>query len=346
MSPSRKDQTIRVPRAIPLPPKPEAEIPAIPYKEFLTTREVATALNVDKATVCRYAKTGKLPVEKPKYPGVSWRFRYEDVVEFTMSDFCQKRFEREASRIESMGRLPLSMAVDREFLLTVQDAAILLGTSPAMIRKYIYRNHIYAFQDRQAQSGSRCYVHYDAIMRLKERRDNRKKPMPKHSLIEWNRNMTGWDHTNIDGKPDPETARSLDRNHSGYMSTRQVSRMMGISTRQVTNLQESGRLQGYQFPYKPQIDYQFKAHGPQRGYSHWFYKREDVWNLMNDPSYKKRRASWKYGQSEEARLARQEKTDRQMLINIAFCEKVMGINSDEQGNQIEWTEKTNWGAEF
>ncbi len=344
MSPSRKDPNIRIPRAIPLPPKPEVEIPTIPYKPILSTIEVARALNLHKTTICRYAKTGKLPVEKPSNKIVSWRFRYEDVVDFTMSDICQKRLEREAVRVAAMGRLPLSEAVDREALLTTRDAAMVLGTSPEMIRKYIYRNQIYAFQDHQAQFGSKCYVLYDAIMRLKKERERRKKPMPKRLLIEWNRCLDGWEYANNDRKVDPETAKSLQRNHSGYMSTRQVSRMMGISIGQVSRLRATGRIQGYHFPYKPQIDLEFRTHAPQRGYSHWFFKKEDVRNLMNDPSYQKRRASYKYGQSEEARRIRQEKIDKQIMLDLALCEKIMGIKFDDHGNQIEWPEKTYWGG--
>ncbi len=341
---TRKNKNVRIPRPIPLEPKPEVQTPTIPYKPMLTSLEVAEALNVSRRAVARYAATGLLPFENRLVGRPGLLFRYEDVVEFTKSDLCQKRLLREAIRVSTVGRLPISAAVDRDSLLTIRDAATVLGTSPRVVYSYIYKNRMFAFQDIPAQFGSRCYVLYNAVMRLKSEREVRKKGIPEQLKAEWNLRFESAPWSDCDLNPDPATAPSLFRNHNGYMSTRQVARMMGICMPQVRCLRATGRLQGYQLPFRSEIDRQSGKPLPQKGDSYWFFKKEDVQNLMDDPSYQKRRAAYIYGKSEEARQKRQEKIDEQTMREADIILKNLGYKFDEHGNTIEWPERPNWSG--
>ncbi len=342
---ARKNITARTPRPIPLEPKPEVQTPTIPYKPIMTSMEVAEVLNVSRQAVTRYARKGLLPFEKRHEGHIGFWFRYEDVVEFTNSDLYQKRLMREAIRLAAVGHLPVSAAVDPESLLTIQDAATILGTSPSVVKNYVYKNRMFAFQDIPGQYGSKCYVLYNAVMRIKGEREVRKKGIPQEMKSEWNLSFDCSEFLHSEQKPDPATAKSLFRNHHGYMSTRQVSRMMGICMSHVRKLRETGRLQGYQVPYSPRIDHQFSTHIPQRGCSHWFFKKEDVQNLMNDPSYQRRRAIHIYSKSEEARQKRQAKIDEQTMREADMILKNLGYKFDAHGNTIEWPERRSWNGD-
>ncbi len=333
MSISEPKRDRRKPIAIPLEPAPEETIPHIPCKPMLSAREAAAALGVERSSITRFIQEGKLRCEQLQTGRRDRFFRYEDIVRLSESESSLKRYRREALRVSLSGRLPISEAVHKESLITPRDAANLLGTSIHVIRRYIYENRIFAFQDYPARSGSRCYLLPHAVMRLKKEREERRKRAANNKRPPTEKNIAPiWEDADLGGNPLEGWSPCVEVDHGNFLSTRQASIILGTTTSTVSNLRSRGRLQGYQFEYRHRIDHQFNTPIPQKGYSHWFFKREDIDKLLNDPAYQKRRRHWKYGLSEEARAIRQQKADRQTELEAESCLRAMGYVQDSFGN--------------
>ena len=327
----------RKPEEVPILPSPEICTPFIPYTPWLSARETAEALDVSRSSIRRYVKEGKLTCKQIQAGRKNLFFRREDVANLAESSVTIKRLQREALRNSLAGRLPLSMAVDPDSLVTPQVAAEILGTSIDVIRKYIYANHIFAFQDKPGHPGSRCYLLVNAVMRLKTQRDERKKKVEKHGNRRTTRNIQpAWDEARLPEYTARGSSPSAAVNHGKFVSTRQASIILGVNISTVNGLRARGRLRGFQFKYTHKIDRQFNVPAPQTRPSYWFFKREDIYKLQDDPEYIKRRKHWKYGLTEEARLIRQQKADEQLERDLEACMLANGFKKDFYGKWQKW----------
>lgn len=73
-------------------------------------------------------------------------------------------------------------------------------------------------------------------------------------------------------------SRATRKNHGDYLTTKQTALALGVAPSSVRNLMLRGRLQGHQLrPKKPG-----SAKNP-----YWFFKRQDVDNLLADPAYRR-----------------------------------------------------------
>ncbi len=266
------------------------------YEYWISEREAANTLQVCRWTVTELAKRHGLRREKrvlseranPRRRGVP-RARMAYVMQEI--EFLRDERERAVRTISPTAwRQDLQHPVVRtkieappgDHLITRSEAAEMLGIAPVDVSKLVSRGRLFGWQKQPGQRGScvwlskRQVIRYaddpDRIRRSRAWREGKRSGAPiRTNPPEW---AVECGLVNEDGMRKQPTS---ERDYGVFFSTRQTAKLLGISTAAVAQLRHRCRLTGHRAKH---------ANPRSRG-AWWFYRKDDVYDLLADPKYRR-----------------------------------------------------------
>jgi hypothetical protein len=178
--------------------------------------------------------------------------------------------------------------------ITTQEAAGLLNVTPTMVNKYARRGKLTRKLRGQRRGRSRSYFRRSEVEALAERRAAWEKGQTEPS--EW---TGGWEEYDLAPVRRRGPTVLSERNYGEFYTTRQAALLLGVCSQAVHSLRERGMLQGYH--KKRQRKWRIPGKVPDDRYNNqwWFYRKEDVHALMQEPEYRKRHARWQQSRTPE-----------------------------------------------
>ncbi len=285
--------------------------------EWITCTEAASLLQVTPVHIHQLARQGKLPTKMGSREGKPWTGRAGKVCRLVLHSAVRAREEmkertrRRGSKTPEQWKYDLRHPVVRtkmepgigDRLISRREAASILGIQEASLSKLICRGIVFAWQKDPGKRGSRTFFSERQVVRVSQRPERLKyfqtRRMSNDQCSMSNPdNERRWEEKGI--VADPWSARSgwAERDHGEYYSTRQVGILLGVCRGTVDSYREGGRLKGYRLPWKV---------GKYERRRWWFFKKEDVHALMNDPEYIRNRTKYRRSQTPEAKSERLRK---------------------------------------
>ncbi len=167
-------------------------------------------------------------------------------------------------------------------LISVKQAADLLGVRVPSVVSYIARGRLFAWQQKPGKRGSKVWLSERQVERYRDNPDRLRRrgytigaevfgagPANPADTPEWVEESGLLDEERKPKRP------NRDREYGEYFTTRQVARVLGICPASIRELRRRGRLIGY------------RSHNanPNSIGAWWFYRKEDVYALKEDRQY-------------------------------------------------------------
>jgi predicted DNA-binding transcriptional regulator AlpA len=268
--------------------------------DLITTKQAAAILGISRITMSQLGKRGKLP--RVRTNGSAWGYPRNAVLALAARRE-RKRQSKERPDVFCWG--PRNRTIDRADLITLAEAASILGNSPAATGKLVRRGVLPGYQDRPYRQGSPIMVPYCDVTHLSarpsyvKRRADSAKDRPKHERV-----GPGWEEYFIEPVPNRGWTRSSDIDHGGQYSTRQAAAVLGIGPARVRELARCGRLHAVRRPYcAPRPG---RVHRVRHVGNRWlFFDKQEVHALLDDAQYRKKRAADRLGRDPKRREERE-----------------------------------------
>ena len=279
--------------------------------KWITCAEAASLLQVTPVHIHQLARQGKLPTKMGSREGKPWTGRAGRVCRLVLHSAVRGRVEakevvrRRGSKTPEQWKYDLRHPVVRtkmepgigDRLISRREAASILGIQEASLSNLIRRGIVFAWQKDPGKRGSRTFFSEHQLMRVSQRPE-RVKYFQKRRLSNDQCPMSNpdnerrWEDKGIVAAAWAVRSGWAERDHGEYYSTRQVGILLGVCRGTVESYREGGRLKGYRLPAKV---------GKYERRRWWFYKKEAVHALMNDPEYLRNRAKYRRSQTPEAK---------------------------------------------
>lgn len=179
-------------------------------------------------------------------------------------------------------------APPNDILVTRAEAAQMLGVSVSKISELVAKGRLFGWQTQPGKSGVPLYLSGNQVIRYRDDPDRLKRraaynrgPKPPSPLGQETEGEIWLENTGLAVARRESIKSNLDRNHGEFLNTRQVAKMLHVTTGAVATLRKRGRLNGYQKP-------RTKEDGG--GHKWWFYRRKDIDELLLDGEYRRRSA--------------------------------------------------------
>jgi predicted XRE-type DNA-binding protein len=269
----------------------------------LTLAEAAELLGLSKPTVHRMARSGQLAFEKVKRfdPESSRRRATRTVLSFRLADVMaagdarerkawQRTIPEERWNRKTAGKPFIRTKIEtppNDLLITPVEAARMLGVSQPLISNLVRRGRLFGWQEHPGKQGSRLWLSGNQVQRYAndperlKRREAHKRGQREPSPTGQETNDEIWrEDVGLADGVQFSLKSTVQRDYGEFFNTRQAAKALGVSKGAVGALRERGRLSGYQKPRN-------KKDGG--GTKWWFYRKDDVYNLLADGEYLRNR---------------------------------------------------------
>lgn len=181
-----------------------------------------------------------------------------------------------------------------DILITRVEAGAMLGISVGNVSRLVSEGRLFGWQAEPGKPGNPLYLSARQVARYREDPDrlkrraavNRGRRPPSPPGQETEREL--WlEEIGLTTALENARKSNAEREHGELFNTRQAAKLLGVSTQAVHGLRQRGRISGYQKANR-------KCDGG--GNKWWFYRKDDVYNLLADSEYT--------GQRDRARAAK------------------------------------------
>ena len=166
---------------------------------------------------------------------------------------------------------------------------MILGVLPNRVQKLVKAGRLFGWQKDPGKKGSRLWLSWNQVNRYAGSWDR-------------TRRRAWWDKKAIPGvdkqavepgllsehdlfmetyRLKPDGAKNLERHHGDYFSARQAARELGVKPTTVHQMRMNGTLMGYRRRRPNTLNKTGRR-------LWWFFLKEDVWALKEDPQYSER----------------------------------------------------------
>ena len=273
---------------------------------WVSTKAAGEMLQLSSARVCQLVWAGKLRSQQKVKRGpllVHWGdvCRMADERESRVLARAVPAKEWEADAYRPNYRCAIE-APPGDRLITRKEAAEILGVHPVRVSAMVKRGQLFGWQEDIGKQGSRLWLSERQVnrvgcteFRLEAKRRWAESDRRLNSGEVERSQVRKWEAQGISEYRWTDEGGTRERNHGEYYNTRQAALLLGVSVQRVAQLRKQRRLSGYQRPLG-------KNRYERRRW--WFYLKEEVHRLRDDPEYRRRQKAYRERQSPEAKDAR------------------------------------------
>ena len=260
-------------------PRTCTEILNVSYKHFL---HIAKARGFKRA---KGASPGSVSLHHPSGQGLPSWFLLSEVLAYRDEQDRKRRTISPAEWNRDLRHPVIRTELippPGDELIPVKEAARILDVSPPNVSNLVSEGKLFGWQEEPGKPGCRLWLSLNQVCRYSQnpQRLKARKAWDRRGP-EWGENWDEWEEMGIQEYSRRRPSRSTKRDRGEFFTTRQAALVLRISPTTVLELRARGRLKGYRKP-SPRGRVASKL-------AWWFFKKDDVYNLLADPAYRRKR---------------------------------------------------------
>jgi phage terminase Nu1 subunit (DNA packaging protein) len=293
-----------------------------PCNVLISNREAAEILGLSLDTVRYLARKGKLARAadgQPRKP-----FRLYEVLRLSRErdrkearrpfagSVAGKRSRERREFLRRWAELPMEPGDE---LVTRNRAAELLRVSPRRVSTLVMEGKLWGYQGVPGRNGSQMHFRVSHLISHagREERAGRRAANEK-GIRERREPVNAWEARGIGPMNPREPSARTEHNYGEFYTSRQAAMRLGIRVGTLKELRKRGRLQGYTRRKK---NAELEPMSETRGRTWWFYRKDDVEELLADPGYREMKR--RYRARMQATIPTDEELERQLEECVAIA---------------------------